>query len=179
MRRITVTSFKFLDQRKESLTRRWKKQNKTKQKKTKREIRKEDRVLIKLTPCYLDTEQQDWCERCCPQVRCGQWLLSRPSSTAQQHLKCRHALATPWPGSKTQTHTDSFWGQWWELFWSSSTSNQWLALVFRESHLLWRRADARNVSSRNSLQWPIDIINSVDKTKLSCTTPPVSAQQFL
>ena len=33
MRRITVTSFKFLDQRKESLIRRWKKQNKTKKNK--------------------------------------------------------------------------------------------------------------------------------------------------
>ena len=33
---------------------------------------------------------------------------------------------------------------------------------------LWRRASARNVSFWISLRWPIQIINSVDKTKLSC-----------
>ena len=33
------------------------------------------------------------------------------------------------------------------------------------------RAYARNVSFRNSLRWPIDIINRVDKTKLSCVLP--------
>ena len=31
------------------------------------------------------------------------------------------------------------------------------------------------VSSRNSLQWPIFIINSVDKTNLSCYTPTEAA----
>ena len=36
---------------------------------------------------------------------------------------------------------------------------------------LRRRANARNVSFRISLRWPIHIINSVDKTKLSRTTP--------
>ena len=34
-----------------------------------------------------------------------------------------------------------------------------------------RRANARNVSFRISLRWPIHIINPVDKTKLSCYTP--------
>ena len=32
-----------------------------------------------------------------------------------------------------------------------------------------RRANARNVSFRFSLRWPIYIINSVDKTKLLCS----------
>ena len=36
---------------------------------------------------------------------------------------------------------------------------------------LRRRANSRNVSFRISLRWPIHIINSVDKTKLSCNTP--------
>ena len=35
-------------------------------------------------------------------------------------------------------------------------------------HSLRRRTNARNVSFRISLRWPIHIINSVDKTKLSC-----------
>ena len=35
---------------------------------------------------------------------------------------------------------------------------------------LRRRANARNVSFRISLRWPIHIINSVDKTKLSCVS---------
>ena len=34
---------------------------------------------------------------------------------------------------------------------------------------LRRRANARNVSFRISLRWPIHIMNPVDKTKLSCT----------
>ena len=34
-----------------------------------------------------------------------------------------------------------------------------------------RRANPRTVSFRNSLRWPIDIINPADKTKLSCDTP--------
>ena len=36
---------------------------------------------------------------------------------------------------------------------------------------LRRRANARNVSFRISLRWPIHFINPVDKTKLSCYTP--------
>lgn len=39
------------------------------------------------------------------------------------------------------------------------------------SSSLWRWAKARNVSFKNSLRWPIYIINSVDKTRLSCYTP--------
>ena len=35
---------------------------------------------------------------------------------------------------------------------------------------LRRRANARNVSFRISLRWPIHIINPVDKTKLRCYT---------
>ena len=45
--------------------------------------------------------------------------------------------------------------------------------------LLRRRACARNVSFRISLRWLIHIINSVDKTKLSCNTPTDAAPQFL
>ena len=37
--------------------------------------------------------------------------------------------------------------------------------------MLRRRADARNVSFRISLRWPVHIINPVDKTKSSCYTP--------
>ena len=44
---------------------------------------------------------------------------------------------------------------------------------------LRRRANARNVSFRISSRWPIYIINSVDKTKLSCNTPTDAAPQFL
>ena len=45
---------------------------------------------------------------------------------------------------------------------------------------LRRRANARNVSFRISLRWPIHIINPVvDKTKLSCNTPTDAAPQFL
>ena len=36
---------------------------------------------------------------------------------------------------------------------------------------LRRRANARNVSFRISLRWLTYIVNSVDKTKLSCNTP--------
>ena len=36
---------------------------------------------------------------------------------------------------------------------------------------LRQRANAQNVSFQVSLQWPIHIINPVDKTKLSCNTP--------
>ena len=41
------------------------------------------------------------------------------------------------------------------------------------------RANTRNVSFRISLQWPIHIINPVDKTKLSYDTPTDAAPQFL
>ena len=43
----------------------------------------------------------------------------------------------------------------------------------------WRRANARNVSFRISLRWLTYIVNSVDKTKLSCNTPTDAAPQFL
>ena len=46
-------------------------------------------------------------------------------------------------------------------------------------HLLRRRANARNVSFRISLRWLTYIVNSVDKTKLSCNTPTDAAPQFL
>ena len=36
-----------------------------------------------------------------------------------------------------------------------------------------------NVSFRISLRWPIYIVNSVDKPKLSCSTPTDAAPQFL
>ena len=35
------------------------------------------------------------------------------------------------------------------------------------------RANAQNVSCRNSLRWPVYIINSVNLTKLPCYTPPL------
>ena len=41
-----------------------------------------------------------------------------------------------------------------ETFWNH-------AYNFRPS--LWRRADTRNVSFKDSLRWPIQIINSVDE----------------
>ena len=41
------------------------------------------------------------------------------------------------------------------------------ALALRRSESLRRLANARNVSFRISLRWPIHIINPVDKTKLS------------
>ena len=44
---------------------------------------------------------------------------------------------------------------------------------------LRRRAITRNVSFRISLRWPIYIVNSVDKTRLSCNTPTDAAPQFL
>ena len=37
---------------------------------------------------------------------------------------------------------------------------------------LWQKANAWKVSFRNSLRWLIYTINSVDKTNLSCYTPP-------
>ena len=40
----------------------------------------------------------------------------------------------------------------------------------RGTQSLRRRANARNVSFRISLRWPIHIINQVDKTKLPCYT---------
>ena len=44
---------------------------------------------------------------------------------------------------------------------------------------LRRWSNVRKVSSRISLRWPIYIINTVDKTKLSCNTPTDAAPQFL
>ena len=38
------------------------------------------------------------------------------------------------------------------------------------------RANARNVSFRISLRWSIHIVNPLDKTKLSCNTPPPTQQ---
>ena len=49
-------------------------------------------------------------------------------------------------------------------------------LTFRA--LALRRCD-EGVSFLISLRWPIHIINSVDKTKLSCNTPTDTAPQFL
>ena len=43
---------------------------------------------------------------------------------------------------------------------------------------LWRRSIAQNVSFRNSLRWPIYIINSVVKTRLSYYTLPTQHQSF-
>ena len=40
------------------------------------------------------------------------------------------------------------------------------------SIMLWQRANTCNISSRNSLQWLIYIIDSVVKNKLSCNIPP-------
>ena len=42
---------------------------------------------------------------------------------------------------------------------------------FESLDSLRRRANARKVSFRISLRWPIHIINPADKTKLSCYTP--------
>lgn len=36
---------------------------------------------------------------------------------------------------------------------------------------LWLRTNKRNVGFGNSLRWPIYIVNSIDKTNLSCNTP--------
>ena len=44
---------------------------------------------------------------------------------------------------------------------------------------LRRRTNARNVSFRISLRWPIYIVNSVDKTKLSCTRTSLSQNKFV
>ena len=41
-----------------------------------------------------------------------------------------------------------------------------VVLIVRRLSLLTRKANARNVSFRSSLLWPIFIINSADKTKL-------------
>ena len=43
-------------------------------------------------------------------------------------------------------------------------------MPFSNSDSLRRRANARNVSFRISLRWPIHIINPVDEAKLSCYT---------
>lgn len=44
---------------------------------------------------------------------------------------------------------------------------------------LWQRADARYVSFRIYLRWPVRIINSVDKTELSCWFFLVLMELFL
>ena len=44
---------------------------------------------------------------------------------------------------------------------------------------LWQRADARYVSFRIYLRWPVRIINSVDKTELSCWFFLVLTELFL
>ena len=51
--------------------------------------------------------------------------------------------------------------------------------TFHSTNLFCWRSNARNVSFQISLWWPIYIINSVDKTKLSCNTPTDAAPQFL
>ena len=48
----------------------------------------------------------------------------------------------------------------------------------RTLNTLRRSANARNVSFRISLRWLTYIVNSVDKTKLSCNTPTDAAPQF-
>ena len=54
----------------------------------------------------------------------------------------------------------------------SAASTGWLGLVvsFHNAEL-WQRTNARNVSLRNSLRWPIYNINPDNKPKLSCYTP--------
>ena len=55
------------------------------------------------------------------------------------------------------------------------THNHWIVFQWYAAYLmlepLWWRANARNVSFWITLPWPIDIINPVDKTKLSFITP--------
>ena len=47
----------------------------------------------------------------------------------------------------------------------------WILLILHiNKDSLGRRANARNVSFRISLRWPIYVINPVDETKLSCYT---------
>ena len=59
---------------------------------------------------------------------------------------------------KSQTQGFHWWFQQEDYWFSQDTCKQ-------------QRANARNVSFRISLPWPIHIINPVDKTKLSCNTP--------
>ena len=54
----------------------------------------------------------------------------------------------------------------------------WQMYVINSSSLR-QRAHAPNVTSRKSLRWPIYILNSVVKTKLSCNTPTEVGLQFL
>ena len=62
-----------------------------------------------------------------------------------------------------------------------STKRNFLPLLRRStneperSDSLRRRANTRNVSFRISLRWLTYIVNSVDKTKLSCNTPTDAA----
>ena len=57
-------------------------------------------------------------------------------------------------------------------------SNKFKSLLSLLLDSLRRRACARNVSFRISLRWPMHIINSVYKTKLSCNTPTVSLETY-
>jgi len=54
-----------------------------------------------------------------------------------------------------------------KILWKSKLFELYVMLLYS----LRRRANARNISFQISLQWPIHIINPVDKTKLSCYTP--------
>ena len=62
---------------------------------------------------------------------------------------------------------------------SVSPSSKRIEGLTNRRALLRRRANARNVGFRMSLRWPIYIVNSVDKTKLSCNTPTDATPQFL
>ena len=44
---------------------------------------------------------------------------------------------------------------------------------------VWQGTDARNVGCRKSLRWPIHLISSIDKNKLSFNTPPTQHHSFL
>ena len=47
----------------------------------------------------------------------------------------------------------------------------WYFECYSSVYSLWQRTDARNISFKSSLRWPIYIINSFDKTGLSWSTP--------
>ena len=68
-----------------------------------------------------------------------------------------------WISHRKEIRKLTFWAQ--ALRRSESSSDEGLAL--------------ENVSFGISLRWLIHIINSVDKTKLSCNTPTDAAPQFL
>ena len=69
------------------------------------------------------------------------------------------------------------WGEKMAALWACACKLSWALLspagvqpLYRGREKRRRRASARNVSFRVSLRWPFHIINSVDKTKLSCLT---------